>query len=504
MPSRVRVTFEPAGSMALVESGTSVAEAALAAGVLVPRPCAGRGICGQCAVRVVDGHLAEADDVERAGLRSAPDDVRLACRARVIADVVVRPLAVASANRAAAEGSGRCLVGVDLGTTTVNAAAVDAHGDRELWRGQTPNLQQSFGADILHRLSAAADHGGELEELAAQSIRGLIDAMGPGMEVDRVVVAANTAMAALLSGASVDRLGVHPFEVPVIPRRLEPSRLAARLLGGVPIELMPPIAGFVGGDVASGLLASGLLDRRGRHLYVDIGTNAEVAVIDDGRLWVGSAAAGPAFEGAGISSAGPPVPGAIASTSMRDGRLELRTIGDEAPVWLTGAGVVSLIATLRRSEVLAEDGRLAEGALVELDDAGVARVVVDRSAGIHLTQLDVRTVQLAKGAVQTAIHLVLRQAGLIAEELDDVHIAGAFGAAIDTADLVELGVLPEVVGAATRSIGNASLDGAIAAVKDPGLIDLIAEQVSGAERVDLASDPDFTQTLLASLSFARS
>jgi uncharacterized 2Fe-2S/4Fe-4S cluster protein (DUF4445 family) len=303
---RVPVVFEPASVTAWVTPGTTVAAAARVAGVLIAIPCGGRGVCGSCGVRVVAGELDAADPVELAGLKRAPQGVRLACRATVSQAVTVRPIV---AQRATAPGRplipGVPLVaGVDLGTTSVAAMIVEAETGRELGRASVPNEQQSFGADVLSRISASLDgERASLQEAAEASIDEAIRASSGAAEasassVQRVVIAGNTAMVALLAGVDAEPLSHHPFDVPFAGRKL-PDGTAPRL-GLRPecqIELVPPLAAFVGGDALAGALAAGLVEAGRPQLLLDLGTNAEIVLARSGELTVASTAAGPAFEG---------------------------------------------------------------------------------------------------------------------------------------------------------------------------------------------------------------
>ena len=160
MTSRVPVTFEPAGVTTWVVAGTTLTDAARQAGIMVPAPCGGRGVCGSCGVSVLAGALASADEAERAMLVRARPGIRLACRATVVGPVTVRPLALdaTSVQAPALVGSmaaGPLVAGVDLGTTSVAVALVDPRTGRELARASVANRQQRFGADVLARLSAA-------------------------------------------------------------------------------------------------------------------------------------------------------------------------------------------------------------------------------------------------------------------------------------------------------------------------------------------------------------
>jgi uncharacterized 2Fe-2S/4Fe-4S cluster protein (DUF4445 family) len=315
-------------------------------------------------------------------------------------------------------------------------------------------------------------------------------------------------MSALLVGADVTSLSAYPF-APATPGGVlvgGAERLLAPGSHSV-VTVVPPIAAFVGGDALAGTVAAGLLDSDVPRLLVDIGTNAELVLARPEGLLVASTAAGPAFEGGGISCGGPPSDGAIDWVSIDADTVILHAIGDSDPVWFTGAGLVSAIAELRRVGHIDPDGLMtSEGPLARrymTDADGVLGVTLsaDGEQPITLTQLDVRALQLAKGAVRVGVESLLKHAGLKGSDLAEVLVAGAFGAALEPDDLFELGVLPTTVRGPTRQVGNASLEGAVAMALDPHLIELAGRAAVNATHVDLAMEDSFATTFLAAMEF---
>jgi len=506
------VTFEPSGAIVWVEPGTTVLAAARAAGVSMQASCDGRTRCGSCAVRVVSGALEPPSEHEAAALARGREDVRLGCRARVAGAVTVKPLVVEDRTVAlpihSADGTS-FVAGVDLGTTTVSAAVVDPATGLELGRASVPNRQRSFGGDILSRLSAAvAGSGGDLQRLAEESVTEAVrDAAGSAASrVTDVVIAANTAMASLYSGADVSSLVAHPFTPPEsCCRSREGSAVSALLARDARISVIDPIAGFVGGDLVAGVVAMGLMDAQAPQLLVDVGTNAEVAVVSRGGLWVASAAAGPAFEGGGVTCGGIAVPGAVSGVSLSEsGELSIETISDAEPTWFSGAGLLSALALLVRSGhvdasgLLIEDGPLCDR--IEWDSAGVLGVRFGECSGsLVLTQLDIRTLQLAKAAVRVAIEFVLMASGVIGSQVEAAHVSGAFGTALAERDLVDLGVVPRETVGKLSAAGNTALAGAIALATDPNAEDTVRAIVTRARHVDLASRAGFNEALMTAV-----
>lgn len=519
MAETARVTFEPSGVTVDVPVDTTVLEASRRARMPLPSTCGGRGTCGDCAVRVIAGEVAPPGETEAASLRGAPAGVRLACAVRVSSPLTVRPVApvrpTGTPQPAAPSGSGAgAVAAVDLGTTTITAAVLDAASGSELGTGSAGNPQRTFGADVASRLtSALAGDAEELRELAVRGIGDALAAAGVALGgVGRAVLAGNTVMAHLLLGAEASGLGAHPYRGSLTGT----ERTTAGELGlaGLPaaaiVVVLPPIAAFVGGDVTAGILATRLDETPHTRVLIDLGTNAEVVVAANGRLTVASAPAGPAFEAAGLACGGPAVEGAVAAVTLRGGSLVADVIGGGEPRTLCGSGALSLVAALLDVGHVDVTGRMhAEGPLSSRFHTR-AEVTAFQLAGepggpldVYLTQLDVRELQLAKAAVATALRLTLEVAGAEWGDVAEILVAGAFGGGVNGGLLGRLGVLPADFGGLVTACGDTALAGAALVAHDPAE-EAHAERVaSSASAVELARLPAFARTFLANTDFPR-
>lgn len=489
--------------------GSTVLDAARIVGVIIPAPCGGRGVCGKCAVRVIEGSPEPPDEFERVGLSRAPSALRLACRMRVNGPLTVQPVVAGGSTSSAGESpviDEEFYAGVDLGTTTVSAVIVGARTGRELGRATVPNAQQSYGMDLVSRITASL--AGEARGLAIAAEKSLTDALeaacgaaGACLErISRVVVAGNAAMTALAAGWDVSGLATAPFEAPSAPvTGMELPGLARRLAPGAQIRVVEGLSGFVGGDAVAGLLACGLLASEEDAAFIDIGTNAEIVVRSKGRIAYASVAAGPAFEGFGISSGGPAGPGAI--TKVREAGLGLDVIGGGEPGWLAGSGLVSAIAVLRRAGHIDASGAMrADGPhsdRFDRDENAVVRAELGPAgSGVYLTQLDVRAFQTAKAAVAAGLLSVARAVKLKPKRVRRFVVAGTFGAALEVEDLVILGVVPEDLADRVEALPDAALTGSAALAFDPSAASDLEQLRSASVRVELATDREFSDLFL--------
>jgi len=498
-------------------AGTTVLSAARAAGVLIPAPCGGRGVCGKCGVRVAEGALAPSDADERRGLALAPPDVRLSCRARINGPVTVRTIMAGApmAETVSVEiGDEPLIAAVDLGTTSVEAVVIGARTGRELGRGAVGNLQQSWGVDVIARVAAAQGGAGpELRKAAEQSALEAVNAAcghaGACLEaVRRLVISANTVVSASVLGESLEGLAEHPFTPPFDAPRSLPGDSALRLALPDDVEtlVLPPLASFVGGDALAGVLAAGLIGSNESALYVDAGTNAEIVGVTPTGYVLASAAAGPALEGGGITSGGPAAPGGVRSVSRSaDDRIVPHAIGGGEARWLTGSGVVSCAALLLRTGHLDQEGTLREAGPIAAAFSRVESVRAVRIGGtdedpVWFTQTDVRAFQSAKAALAAGILRVAREAALKPKGISRLVLAGALGAALDPADLVSLGVIPVELGDRVERVGNASLLGGAIIASDLSFLEEAMSVLKGASHLELASDPGFTAVFLEALA----
>ena len=418
-----------------------------------------------------------------------------------------------------------CGIAYDLGSTTIVGYLMDLTTGEDLAVSAVMNPQMVYGDDLVSRISFAttAQDGAQVLQAAA------LDAMNriareaarlAGVEtasIYKATVVGNTCMTHLLLGIDVASLGQSPY----VPALCADVAVPARDLGldvspEAAVLVLPNVAGFVGSDLVGVLLASEWTADGRTRLAVDIGTNGEMALMHKGRTYACSAAAGPAFEGAGISCGMRGGPGAIDSVRIADD-VEITTIDNKPPIGVCGSGLVDAIAQMLDAGIVDESGRMLMPSeadslpaslrkrLIETDN-GVEFVLVGKSKTgngkpVTITSGDVRRLQLAKGSIHAAIQTLIRTAGTIDDELDEILLAGAFGNYIRVESAMRIGLIPSVGIERVKSIGNAAGAGARLALLCEQEMQEARELARSAQHLELAVSPDYQMELMERMMF---
>ncbi len=475
-------------------------------------PCGGHGRCGKCRV-MAEGALSPLSDTEQGILTPAEQaaGIRLACCTAILGDCRIRlaDSVAGTADRAVVRLDGEWItagklapaftaygVAVDIGTTTLAARLYDSRGKLLAEAGML-NPQAGYGADVISRMEAAMrGAAADIAALTASAIHRLLEELAAeaGISptaIDGGVITGNTAMLHLFTETDVEPLTHAPFAA----RRLFGEELTAEKLGisglspATRFYLPPCAAAFVGADITTALLASGIADAAdpAPRLLVDIGTNGEMALFHDGTLTFCSTAAGPAFEGAGLSMGMGGKAGAVDRVWLQNGVPAAHVIGETTPVGICGSGVVDAVACLLHAELLDETGYLEE------DPALIAPPVC-------LTQADIRAVQLAKSAIHAGLRTLLADAGIDPGSVAELAIAGGFGSYLNVRNAAYIGLLPDELLPAIRVLGNAALAGASLLLLDCSLRPACTRLASGRV-LELSTHPVFAAEYMDQMFF---
>jgi uncharacterized 2Fe-2S/4Fe-4S cluster protein (DUF4445 family) len=268
------------------------------------------------------------------------------------------------------------------------------------------------------------------------------------------------------------------------------------------VHLLPKIAGVVGADHVAVLLATEAWQAEGLTVALDIGTNTEVSLADNGKITAVSCASGPAFEGGHIKQGMRAASGAIERLRIVNNSIEYQTIDETEPIGICGSGILDAIAQLRLAGIIDEGGRIIDAhPSVRTRDEQREFVLVkkkkrNKRPDIVITQGDVRELQLAKAAIRTGIQTLLEANGRSEEEITQVIIAGAFGTYIDVSSAIAIGMLPSLPLDRFRQVGNAAGTGARLALISLGKRAQAQTIASQVHYIELASAPNFIQTYI--------
>lgn len=452
------------------------------AGFRKAHPCGGRGICGKCAVEL-QGAVSEPNGAEKKA------GTRLSCQAVILGDAkVVLPdgegmtqieTATYTEVKLGIPMTGAVGAALDIGTTTMALRRYDLKTGKLLGESAMENPQTAVAADVMGRIGAAME--GQLPKLRDQVRDGISQLLEKaGGAVDTMVITGNTTMLYLLTDRDPKCLSAYPFQADTLFDR-------DWLLADTAVYFPPCMNAFVGADITCAVLASGMCEGE-TALLCDIGTNGELALWKDGTLYVTSTAAGPAFEGAGISCGCGSVPGAIDKAWTEAGELCLHTIAGAAPVGLCGSGLIDVAAALLDLEWMDETGAL--------EDADIAL-----APGVTLLQKDIRAVQLAKAAIAAGIETLLEASGTDYQQIKKLYIAGGFGSHLNIQSAARIGLIPAELTERVVIIGNAALAGAAQILLDREKIQQVRQIAASSRHWNLGGNPRFNEYYMNAMLF---
>lgn len=513
-----------------VKDGQSILSALMEADDSFTAVCGGRGRCGKCKIKVLDGYLpVTASDKECFSERELEAGMRLSCKAfpaeplsveinfkgeadfQVLTEYAEGDSAAGDEKKAAQEGisrdpSGRYGIAIDIGTTTIAVQLLSLDSGAPISTYSCINHQRSFGADVISRIKASTE--GKKEALRAsvqhdlvQGIRkvlaqaGMVSTAGGQADamldrVQEIVIAGNTTMIHLLMGYNCKSLGEYPF-TPVNIKPIESSY--AEIFGDdflkTKVRIIPGISTFVGGDITAGLYSCGMDGQESYSMLIDLGTNGEMALGNKDKMIVTSTAAGPAFEGGNIEWGVGSLEGAIAGVKIVDGKAQIRTIGDKTPIGICGTGVIETVAELIKAELVDETGCLDD----EYFDDGFPLALMEDGKEIVFTQQDVREIQLAKAAVRAGIETLFLRYGITKEQVEHVYLAGGFGFKLDCEKAIEIGMIPAEFADKVEAVGNSALGGAIKCLLSVDGWKRLERIGRESDEINLSADKDFNQ-----------
>ena len=479
------------------EQGNTLLKELQENGFEIYSPCGGNGTCGKCMVYVKgEGDVTSC-------IYPVTGDIEIVLPEKREAKILVEQHAhTTSVPFNPGDSVGLSYfphgVAIDIGTTTLVFYLVNLITGAIIETRAVVNPQTKYGADVISRINYAATTSGGLETLQ-KAILNVINlqldhfieiAEISANELVKISIAGNTTMLHLLLGVDPLPIALAPF----IPAFVDEQILKGRELdlhchSEAEIKILPSIAAYVGADIVAGIASIKPSVEYQRFLFMDIGTNGELALVTPETIWCCATAAGPAFEGANISCGMSAVEGAI-SVFGADG---YSVIGNAAPAGLCGSGLIDVVAHLVENKLVQSDGLLSEDFAIVPEISG--------NKGIVLTQQDIREVQLAKSAIMAGVKVLLKKASLTFEDLDALFLAGGFGNYIDLASAIKIGMLPKEMEHKTISLGNTSGTGALLAMKSVQFDQIIQDIRNRSCYVELSEDEDFVMDYVINMDF---
>jgi len=502
MVEQFKVTFQPQGRTVYVLGGTKIIEASAIAGVIIDTPCGGTGTCGKCRVAIVDANanrtecLACQTTIEKDTVVEVPQNSLLLTQDKIVVDSDIVHKIIPDRNHSTQVCFG---FAVDVGTTTIAASLVNLNDGTEIAVMGSHNPQITYGDDVISRIKVGSNNPKGLEHLQKAVIRqinSMIESLcrQGGIKCDSIIeitLAGNTAMQHLFRGIDPSPLAQLPFEPSWRGgESVKASDLGIKINPDGIVYIFPIIGGFVGGDISAGMTAVDLLSQPQPLLMIDIGTNGEIVLVNNNKIIAASTAAGPAFEGAGISCGMRAMPGAIEKVKF-DKEFIFNTIGNVKPTGICGSGLIDAMAEFLNANLVDCTGRMNDGK---------TKIVI--APNVALTQKDIRQIQLAVGAIRAGVNIMLRKAGIGSQDLKRVLVAGGFGSFIRRNHAQRIGLLPADISHEKISfIGNTSLAGAKLALLSMNARQKAENLARQTEHIELSADFDFQNEFANAMIF---
>jgi len=485
-------------------------------------PCGGKKTCGKCRVRITGGarFVSPPDETEKKFIseKDLAENIRYACMCMVSGEVEIEPAPGAAVEkmeiqaeglqsknitpdkfkRFAGGAAGVYGAAVDIGTTTVAVYLHDMATGECLGTATEENPQRAYGADVITRINHTIENENGLDDLKSlvlSLVLRLITELCEKNDISKdgvysVVLTGNTVMQHIAMGFPPKTIATAPFTpVSLFGFEIMAAEIGLTGLNQNALVYFPPaFASYVGGDIATGIIASDT-DLCGKlRLFLDIGTNGEIGLGGKDSLIFCATAMGPAFEGAHIKFGMAGVKGAINKIYLgENNRVIYETIGGAEPKGICGSGIIDAVALMIDLEAIDETGRLEEDFYITPD--------------IYITQQDVREILLAKAAVCAGIITLLHHTGKSIADIDELILAGGFGAHINKKSACKIGLIPQELEDKIITAGNTAGTGAAAVLLDSSAEGRINRAAEKAKYIELSGDPFFRDEYIEQMMF---
>lgn len=396
----------------------------------------------------------------------------------------------------------------DLGSTTILMQLADLNTGEVLDTESIFNPQINWGEDILSRIfytKDRPDHRRRLQAATAEGLQTLMEKLKEKTGIDTfscpvLAVSGNTTMIHFLMG--LDAFGV--FQSPYAVQTLAPDVCRAEELG-IPMNgfvcCCPGMENYLGGDIISGMLATGIPDQEEISVFLDVGTNGELVVGNKDFLLAGAGAAGPALEGGVVHTGMRAEEGAVDRVVTEKGQLKIHVIGEGKAKGICGSGIVDLIAELYLNGWIDLRGKyqeeVPEVVRVPVRDEDETELAVEYAPGLYFYQDDIDEFLKTKAAAMTMVEYMMGLIGLTMEDVGRFYVAGAFGTHLNKESAVTIGLYPDIDRDKIISPGNTSLQGARELLLDRSLMEKAKEIIDRMQYVQFGAVEDFLHLMVA-------
>lgn len=466
------------------KKGESLLSILQAEQIQVASPCGGNGTCGKCKVKVdEEGEVLACSYYPNKDIHvRIPENSN---QAQVLSSNLLKN--ELQTDKQKSNSINEYGLAIDIGTTSVVFYWLNLlSGNIEQSRG-IENPQVQYGADVITRINYCSDQKNlhKLQKLIVDAINEEIRNFTKEKStliINKISVAANTCMLHLLSGVNPMPMALAPFVAPFT----EAKKISSSVLGiiankDIDVYLLPSASAFVGADIVAGISSLNPPDNIKNYLFLDIGTNGEMAVVTPDKIYACATAAGPAFEGANIKCGMGAFEGAIYVYDSKG----YQTIGNKPPKGICGSGLIDIMAYILNKGHIGTDGTLEKDFILAVAE----ETSIDEA--VYITPQDIREVQLAKSAIFTGVKLLLQEAGLSYEQLDSVYLAGGFGNYMNPESAVRIGLIPNDEMVPIVPVGNTSGAGAVLHVSNSKFTDKLEDTLAKIKVIDLSVHPNF-------------
>lgn len=484
--------------------------------------CRGSGKCGKCKVKIISGLSTPVtpEEMQWLSAKELAEGIRLACFCKMKGDIEIRlpekqTQQILHHSTLTGENfshqksdSERCGLAVDIGTTSIAGLLFDLDSGIKLSAVSCLNPQSAIGTDLLTRISYSSKPGGteHLHTLILECIDQLaVNACNlSGIEIDNIkniAITGNTVMLHLLAGVTPSGMGYFPYN-PVFTGSfsIKAVNLGLKKVYNAELFFAPSSSAFIGSDITAGLITIPRASTE-KILLIDMGTNGEMVLCADSKLWGCSVAMGPALEGMNIECGMRAENGAIDKVFIKNEEIQYTTISDYPAAGICGSGLIDLVYSLIRQGIINKTGKFIKYNSNDGSKKFIIPLRYDVKKEIYISQSDIRSLQLAKGAVAAGITILLKTAGVKPDEIDRVYISGAIGYYTNHEALIAIGFLPRQWENRIISAGNTSLAGAASMLFSDKARTSASDIAQKIFTIDLTAHNDFQTLFINSMSF---